>query len=177
MTTPQHHAADAVVCSECGAENLAANERCWLCYRPLIVLATVVSSAPAKAVPVAQVKSGSPLLWGAALVALALLAMVGVGAFASDINLGIAYCVIMAPALVVGTITFLITHRRQAASTDAPASSGLQPAPVAAGLRSFFASLAMTIATLVVAAAVIVLVAVAAVIALIVTCFSQMGIR
>lgn len=177
MSTPGQAASDAIHCGECGAENLGANERCWLCYRPLVIIASLAPNSPAKSPPVTPANRGNPALWTTAIMAIVLLTMVGVGAFASDFNVGVVYCVVMTPALVAGLITFAITTHRQSAATGTHTPGQLSRTPVAAGLRAFFASLAVTVATLVVAAAVMVLVVVAAVIALVATCFSALGMR
>lgn len=151
-----------VVCAECGAENQPNDAQCWLCYRPLIMMATLVTEDnPYISVPRREQSSG--VLEVIALIAMVLVVLVGVGAFASDQGLGIAYCVVVMPAVAIGGITFAIKQGRR------------DDQAVASGLKSFLMTLVGTVAIISTLMAIMVMVVVASIVAAIAACFSALG--
>jgi hypothetical protein len=171
MSTPL--APGQVFCGECGAQNDVRAGRCWLCYSTLpaedaeIAYAEIVEKPPAP--PQA---SGTVIALQVVAVCIAvLLFLVGIGAFAHDQALGIVYCIVIAPAVLIGIVSFFVANSR---GRQASAQGHIQPAeqsptakPYAVGLSSFLMSLAATVGAVMVAMAIAVLIAAAMIIALI----------
>jgi hypothetical protein len=178
--------AHQVVCPECGAENTGSPSRCWLCYQPMPVQAELVE-APAVMPKLVYHDSTARTTLLVVTIAIAILVvLVGIGAFSTDRTLGVVYCVLVAPALLIAAITYAVQHTKTSADPQiatyagqhTKASAGPQIAstnPWAASLKSFVISLVATLAIATVALAVAVLVAVAAFIAMIVQCFQALG--
>lgn len=165
-------AAPELFCPECGAQNVGSPARCWLCYHPLPLEATLVEAPPVLPKPVSRrddASASSTLLILTVFTAI-LVVLVGIGAFLSDTTLGVVYCVLVVPSLIVAAITYGVTRLRTAREPEASATR-----PWRASLTSFFISMAATLGLAILAVVVTVLVAVAAVIALIVQCFAALG--
>ena len=99
---------EAVVCPECGAENVRGAQRCFLCYGSL--------NPYADNEPTAQSPDARPALYSprtesgygvATMLTLVLVALVGTGLFLNEPGLGIGFVVLCAPALIATGATML----------------------------------------------------------------------
>ncbi len=82
---------EVVYCSQCGAENVAGRSTCWLCQRPLVIVAELAAPAPMGGQPQFGL---STLLIGLTVVALCL------GLLRSSPGLAIFLLIVSVPALV-----------------------------------------------------------------------------
>jgi hypothetical protein len=179
-----------VFCEECGAQNDAKAERCWLCYsklftnpKPVPVLAEVVETPP---ITRWQPGDGASAMQLLSIMVGFLIVIVGAGAFAHDRNLGILYCIVVTPAILIGVVSFLAARKRQTVAMPpgstppkvgefVPSAPPADARPYKVALGSFLMSLAATVGAVLVAAAIAVLIAAAMIIALIAQCFAALG--
>jgi hypothetical protein len=138
-------------CPECGALVAPTDADCWLCYRPLVVVAEMVESPALPPVivraPPRPIGRAQPLQFSIeTLLLVTTLVAVCLGLSLSAPGLGIPLAIIAGPALVR---TLIAGHRERAAGHKLSmgekvltflASTGIMVAVVAAGCAAFFAT-------------------------------------
>lgn len=158
----------SVVCSECGAENVAEAARCWLCYaalskqpaKPMVGKPMAVQpqlATPVYPLPRAQQSKAVGVVFAVLTAAtVGLIVLVGIGAFFEDATAGIGYFVLVTPALLATGVSALRTQ-------------------TADGEISWMRAFATLMLSFLITVLVLVALAVAAIIALIALCFRALS--
>jgi hypothetical protein len=158
----------SVVCSECGAENVAEAARCWLCYaalsekpvktpvgKPMAVQPQLPT--PVYPLPRAQQSKAVDIVFAVLTAAtVGLVVLVGIGAFVEDASAGLGYLVLVTPALLATGVSVLRTQTPD-------------------GEISWIRAFATLMLSFLITVLVLVALAVAAVIALIALCFRALS--